>query len=234
MAKGSFCRSLCRAHVTLIPKEENPETIQKFRPITLLNVAYKVLSKVLVNRIRPLLQNLIGPHQNSFLPGRSTIDNIILSQEALFFADDLMLFAEATAEQLKEVLKCLEDFSKVSGLTINYDKSKIYFSPNMCPQAVRNWSSLSGIPCTRNLGTYLGIPLRHGKVPRNQYHYILDRMRAKLANWKANSLNLAGRVILVKSVMSSIPVYTMQSQLLPSHICTGRASSGPERYFKKV
>ncbi|GLT62781.1 hypothetical protein SLA2020_353910 [Shorea laevis] len=69
--------------MVLIPKGDNPDIIQKFRPICLLNVAYKVLSKVLVNRLRPYLQHLIGPFQNSFLKGQCTTDNIILSQEAV-------------------------------------------------------------------------------------------------------------------------------------------------------
>ena len=42
-----------------------------------------MLSKVIVNRIRPLLQNLVGPFQSSFLLGRSTTNNVILTQEAV-------------------------------------------------------------------------------------------------------------------------------------------------------
>ncbi|GLT60498.1 hypothetical protein SLA2020_332620 [Shorea laevis] len=80
---GYFDQSLLHAHITLIPKGDNPDIIQKFRPICLLNVAYKVLSKVIVNRLRPFLQQLIGPFQNSFLAGRCTTDNIILTQEAV-------------------------------------------------------------------------------------------------------------------------------------------------------
>lgn len=138
----------------------------------------------------------------------------------LYFADDLMLFAGANTRQIREVLRCLDDFSKVSGLSINYDKSKVFFSPNLGVERVRSRSNLCGIPSTCNLGTYLGIPLRHGKVSRNHYAYILDRMKSKLATWKANSLSLAGRVVLIKSVMASIPVYSMQCQWLPTHVCS--------------
>ncbi|XP_031130731.1 uncharacterized protein LOC116032362 [Ipomoea triloba] len=76
-------KSLLRAYMTLIPKKDTPETAADFRPITLLNVAFKVISKVLVNRMRPIMCKLIGPHQNSFLPGRSTLDNVILTQEII-------------------------------------------------------------------------------------------------------------------------------------------------------
>ncbi|GLT51810.1 hypothetical protein SLA2020_251920 [Shorea laevis] len=80
---GYFEHTLLQAHITLIPKGDCPDIIQKFRPICLLNVAYKVLSKVIVNRLRPFLQHLIGPFQNSFLAGRSTTNNIILTQEVV-------------------------------------------------------------------------------------------------------------------------------------------------------
>lgn len=61
LSNGYFDPNLARAHVVLIPKEQSPDTIQKFRPISLLNVAYKVLSKVIVNCLRLYLQELIGP-----------------------------------------------------------------------------------------------------------------------------------------------------------------------------
>lgn len=54
-----------------------------FRPITLLNVAFKVILKVLVNRMRPIMCKLIGPRHNSFLLGRSTLDNVILTHEII-------------------------------------------------------------------------------------------------------------------------------------------------------
>lgn len=61
---------------TLIPKVPTPESMSKFRPISLCNVSLKIISKVLVQRIRPLLPKLVGPTQSSFIPGRLTSDNI--------------------------------------------------------------------------------------------------------------------------------------------------------------
>lgn len=50
------------AYITLIPKKDCPETAGDFRSITLLNVVFKIISKVLVNRIRPLINNLVGSY----------------------------------------------------------------------------------------------------------------------------------------------------------------------------
>ncbi|XP_028109540.1 uncharacterized protein LOC114308198 [Camellia sinensis] len=67
--------------ITLIPKVNNPESINHFRPISLCNVLYKTLTKVLVSRLRPLLSSNVGPFQSNFIHGRTTCDNIIIAQE---------------------------------------------------------------------------------------------------------------------------------------------------------
>lgn len=80
---GKFLVNLLEALVTLILKKEWPKLACEFRPITLLNVVFKVISKVLVNKKRPIMSKLIGPFQNSFLSGRSMLDNVILAQELM-------------------------------------------------------------------------------------------------------------------------------------------------------
>lgn len=69
--------------VSLIPKVDNPDSIKMFRPISLCNVVYKVISKIIVDRLRPLLAKIVSPFQSSFIPGRTTNDNIIITQEIL-------------------------------------------------------------------------------------------------------------------------------------------------------
>ncbi|XP_056685700.1 uncharacterized protein [Spinacia oleracea] len=69
--------------ICIIPKTEHPETIKQFRPISLCNANYKIVSKVLVNRIRPHLRNMISPNQNSFLLGRGCDVNYIAATEVL-------------------------------------------------------------------------------------------------------------------------------------------------------
>ena len=56
--------------VTLIPKQLGPEKVSQYRPISLCNTIYKIVSKILVQRIRPLLPNFISPMQAAFLEGR--------------------------------------------------------------------------------------------------------------------------------------------------------------------
>lgn len=80
---GSFNPSLAETLIALIPKMDNPTSIKEFRPISLYNTIYKIISNVLVNRIRPLLCSLIGPFQSSFLSGRGITDNAIILQQIM-------------------------------------------------------------------------------------------------------------------------------------------------------
>lgn len=74
---------ILEAYITLIPKKDMPEMACDFRRITLLNVVFKIISKVIVNIMRPIMHDLIGPFQNSFLSGISMMDNIVLTQEVI-------------------------------------------------------------------------------------------------------------------------------------------------------
>ncbi|XP_021598828.1 uncharacterized protein LOC110604828 [Manihot esculenta] len=64
-------------------KASGTDNLQAFRPISLCNVIYKLVTKVLVNKLKDVLSSLIGPEQSSFVPGRQIINNIVVFQEVL-------------------------------------------------------------------------------------------------------------------------------------------------------
>lgn len=84
LMNGEFPVHLNRSLITLIPKIDNPENITQFRPITLCNVSYKIVTKIIVQRLRCVLDKIVGPFQASFMLGRHTKDNIIITQEVIY------------------------------------------------------------------------------------------------------------------------------------------------------
>lgn len=69
--------------ITLIPKIDSPQNPSQFRPIGLCNVAYKIISKAIVERLKPLMPILTSVTQTSFVPGRQITDNIVIVQEVI-------------------------------------------------------------------------------------------------------------------------------------------------------
>lgn len=90
--------------LTLIPKEEKAVDPDKFCPIALYNVIFKIISKVISLRLKPLLPTLIAPEQSEYVEGHQILDNTILALEV--------------AHSLKT--------TKISGMLIKLDMSKAF------------------------------------------------------------------------------------------------------------
>ncbi|XP_021826059.1 uncharacterized protein LOC110766949 [Prunus avium] len=326
--------------IALVPKVERPVSMTQLRPISLCNTLYKVVSKILVARLRPCMTKLVSPNQVSFVPGRQITDNIVIAQEVLhkfktakgkkgfiawkidlskaydrlhwhfirevlwevgirgrilellmqcfstvqykailngeltaafsphcgirqgdplspyifvlcmeklshliqqkihdrtwkpiqichggpkishlFFADDLILFGEASIHQAHLMKLCLEDFCQLSSQKVSFDKSRICVSPNICSDLANSIAAISGSPYSSNLGKYLGVPLIHTRVDKTTYQEVIAKVQKRLASWKHHTLSMAGRITLLQSVTAAIPLYTMQTVKLPVSVC---------------
>ncbi|WCJ39802.1 RNA-directed DNA polymerase (reverse transcriptase) [Euphorbia peplus] len=102
----------------------------------------------------------------------------------LFFADDLILFAEASLDQISIIKSVLDTFCACSGQRTNLAKSSIYFSKNVDSELAKNLSAISGIPITDNLGMYLGMSIIHGRLNKTSFHHILGRVNSRLLTGK--------------------------------------------------
>jgi hypothetical protein len=78
---GSLLPQMNHTFITLIPKRIGACNFNQFRPISLCNFYYKIISKILVNRLRPLLPIIIEPTQTAFVPSRWITENVVLAQE---------------------------------------------------------------------------------------------------------------------------------------------------------
>lgn len=66
---GHLLKALNRTNVVLLPKSSHPQSFKDPRPISLSNVSYKILSKILCNRLKSVLDDVIHPCQSAFLQG---------------------------------------------------------------------------------------------------------------------------------------------------------------------
>ncbi|KAL0308135.1 UNVERIFIED_CONTAM: hypothetical protein Sangu_2992100 [Sesamum angustifolium] len=89
---GKLLKQVDATLLSLISKVQVPATVADFRPISCCNVLYKAITKIMVQRLSPILKCLISPSHNAFIPGRSISDNVLLD---LFSGVQSTMFSSA-------------------------------------------------------------------------------------------------------------------------------------------
>eukprot|EP00253_Pinus_taeda_P008198 PITA_08198 len=79
----TILKVLNTSFISLIPKQDNAQTLDRFRPIAICNVVYKIISKVVANRLKPLLPTLVSVEQSGYVEGRQILNNIIQAHEVV-------------------------------------------------------------------------------------------------------------------------------------------------------
>jgi hypothetical protein len=332
-ASGLVLLALNATFVTLIPKEERVTNPKKFRPIALCNVIYKIITKVVANRLKPILTHVISKEQARYVEGRQIMDNVILAHEvihslktsrtpgmlikldlskafdkaswqylravlesfgfdqhwvdwilnltssAIFsilvngvpsppfspskgirqgdplspflfvlmaeglgryikstvtngslkglplhniqpapshsqFVDDTLLLNSPTAREANKLNSILSDFTEASGMSLKLDKSKLYFF-NTPTSVQRHISRLLGIPKSSLPSNYLGVPLTGAAARSISWDNLLLSISNRLSNWTFRPLNIASRLVLLKSVLQALPTYLFTALATP-------------------
>lgn len=137
----------------------------------------------------------------------------------LLFADDSLIFMEASARGATRVASILDDYNKGSGQLVNKQKSAIFFSSNCNIDMKKVVHDVLHIE-TEALGEkYLGLPTAVGTAADGSFDYVADRIRGFICGWGENSLSCAGRETLLKENAQAVPTYPMSCFKLPVKVC---------------
>ena len=124
------------------------------------------------------------------------------------YADDILLFLQNDLNQcmnLKWILSC---FEHISGLRINFHKCDLV---PINVEASDSQVFVQSLSC--RLGSfpikYLGVPLHHKKLRKEDLQPIVDKLLKKAAGWRGKLLSHAAKLKLVRSVLASIPIYLL-------------------------
>ncbi|PKU60948.1 Putative ribonuclease H protein [Dendrobium catenatum] len=320
--------------ISLIPKGTHSNSISDYRPISLCNVFYKIIAKIIANRLKPILPLIINESQYGFITKRCSTDNIILASEILrefkshkryfcakldvkkafdsvsrsfllnrliqkgfpdifikwirgcisdvyfsisvngtlegffnsssglrqgcplspllfciamdglsacldnsqvysfkginnhncsfshlLYADDLLVFGEASKDNTNVLNEILVYFSKASGLFINADKSSLIFSKNFNDGLAVDLAANLGISKIDDCITYLGIPISTGRLKLSHFQPLMNKIVNHLEGWKVKFLSFAGRVQFLKFTIANTIAYWIRGSILPKACC---------------
>ena len=148
----------------------------------------------------------------------------------LLFAEDAMFFVRASKERSEALHKVLKRYEEASGQSINTEKSSISFShktPRSLKTVVQDTLSIHK---ERGVGKYLGLPEHFGRSKSDLFSSIVDRIRQKARGWSNRFLSTAGKMTMLKSVLSSVPSHAMSCFELPVLLCK-RIQSALTRFW---
>lgn len=140
------------------------------------------------------------------------MDEISISH--LFYADDVLIFTNGSAISLNNLMNMIRNYEQSSGQMVNIAKSSFYISPKSVSR-IPHIQRITGIRHKQFPVIYLGVPIFPGKRKMVYFEYLIDNVRRVLEGWKARLLSFSGRLILIKSVLNSILIYTMASAYVP-------------------
>ena len=134
----------------------------------------------------------------------------------LLFADDTLVFCNDTREKLAYLSWVLLWFEAIFSLKMNLEKSSIL--PLGIVENLEDLAAELGCRKGNLLTTYLGLPLGMKRKSIQVWDRVEERFRKKLALWKRQYISKGGRLTLIKSTLSNLPIYTMSLYRMPTGV----------------
>ncbi|KAM1723207.1 hypothetical protein ACFX11_021819 [Malus domestica] len=216
LTSGRIFKQLNYTTVSLIPKVLEPTNMTQLRPIALCNVLYKIWAKVIVNRLKGMMDAIVSMQHGAFVLGRLISDNSLVASELRHHLHNLRRVKRgylalkldmskaydcAKWNFLKKIMLQLEGFTSlfaryerldfIHGVTICREMpiiSHLLFSDDSFLFMKASFQECWYLKQDR----YLGLPIVFGRNHSEQFSYIKDRLWKKLKGWKEKLLSTAG------------------------------------------
>jgi hypothetical protein len=138
----------------------------------------------------------------------------------LLFADDSLIFMKANEQSAFRLNDILRIYGDCSGQCVNKEKSSIYFSPNTSQEIRQTLKLTMGIAVEAFSERYLGLPTAVGRITSGTFDHLGERIHTKLQGVSERMVSCAGREVFLKSVIQSIPTFSMCCFQLTKKVCT--------------
>jgi hypothetical protein len=137
----------------------------------------------------------------------------------LLFADDCMVFTQATSAGANRLKEILERYRTGSGQMVNTNKSAIFFSANTEYDMKQTFHQGTEISTEALIEKYSGLPTALGRSTDDQLDHIVATIKKLLAGWTPRLLNSAGREVTIKAICQAIPTYSVSCFKLSKKLC---------------
>lgn len=144
-------------------------------------------------------------HNQNLWQGVQIENSTILVLHSLF-ANDTLLFNKSSLLEAKQVKEVLDKYSSASRKKVNVAKFKIYIL-NTLQDLKKKIVKTLGFQEAELHCTYLGIPFFKESNKAHYWDKVINRFKERILLWKARWLSLLGRILLIKSILASIPNY---------------------------
>nr|XP_027120329.1 uncharacterized protein LOC113737276 [Coffea arabica] len=138
----------------------------------------------------------------------------------LAFADDMLLFTRCSEECLVAIKGFLSEYEETSGQRVNVSKSSFFLPSGATSEQEQLVTRVLGFHRQCFPFTYLGAPIYKGRRRGVLFDDIVSKMRARLEHWSTKLLSFGGKMVLVRHVLASLPMYLLQVVNPPKAVLT--------------